>query len=232
MSHQVFDMFLKATLATLEMVLSSAVIAVAFGLPLAILLTVTAPGGLWPFPVIRKGLGFIIDLTRAVPFIILLVLVIPVTRFLVGTSLGTAAAIVPISITAIPYFARIAEVSLKEVDPSLIESVRAMGGTRAKVIWSVLLPEAFPGLVTGVTVTLVTLISASAMAGVVGAGGLGDLAIRYGYQRFNTVMMLWVVGILVILTVIFQILGNFIHNIFQNKNSVFLSIIKRAVRST
>ncbi|MBS1001307.1 ABC transporter permease [Acetobacter persici] len=210
MSHQVFDLFLKATLATLEMVFASAAIAVIFGLPLALLLTVTAPNGLWPSPVIRKGLGFIIDLTRAVPFIILLVLLIPFTRLLVGTALGTGAAIVPLSVTAIPYFARIAEVSLKDVDPALIEAIRSMGATRLKVIWSVLLPEALPGLISGLTVTVVTLISASAMAGVVGAGGLGDLAIRYGYQRFNTGMMLWIVGILVLITIIVQVSGNLV----------------------
>jgi len=208
MRHQIFELFFRATLATLEMVFASAGIAVLFGLPLAILLTITRPGGLWPIRPIGRALGFVIDLTRAVPFIILLVILIPFTRFLVGTALGTAAAIVPLSITAIPYFARIAEVSLKDVDPELIDAIRAMGATRTKIIRSVLIPEALPGLVSGLTVTLVTLISASAMAGVVGAGGLGDLAIRYGYQRFNTVMMLWVVSILVILTIVVQIAGN------------------------
>ena len=204
MHHQVFDLFFKATLATLEMVFASAAIAVLLGLPLAVLLTITRPGGLWPVRPMGRLLGIVVDLTRAVPFIILLVVLIPFTRFV----MGTAAAIVPLSITAIPYFARIAEVSLKEVSPELIDAVRAMGATRTKVLRSVLIPEASPGLVSGLTVTLVTLISASAMAGVVGAGGLGDLAIRYGYQRFNTIMMLWVVSILVVLTILVQIVGN------------------------
>lgn len=208
MHHQVFDLFFKATLATLEMVFASAAIAIFFGLPLAILLTITRSGGLWPVRPIGRILGVLVDLTRAVPFIILLVVLIPFTRFVMGTALGTAAAIVPLSITAIPYFARIAEVSLREVSPELIDAVRAMGATRMKVVRSVLIPEALPGLVSGLTVTLVTLISASAMAGVVGAGGLGDLAIRYGYQRFNTTMMLWVVSILVVLTILVQIVGN------------------------
>ncbi|AFW03085.1 D-methionine ABC transporter permease metI (plasmid) [Gluconobacter oxydans H24] len=210
MRLQIFELFCKATLATLEMVFASAVIAVFFGLPLAILLTITSPGGLWPIRSIGRVLGFVVDLTRAVPFIILLLILIPFTRFVVGTALGTAAAIVPLSITAIPYFARIAEVSLREVSPELIDAVRAMGATRAKIVRSVLIPEALPGLVSGLTVTLVSLISASAMAGVVGAGGLGDLAIRYGYQRFNTAMMLWVVSILVALTIIVQFCGNIV----------------------
>lgn len=208
MRHQAFELLLSATLATLEMVFASAVIAVLFGLPLAILLTITRPGGIWPIRSIGRILGFIVDLTRAVPFIIFLVILIPFTRFVVGTALGTTAAIVPLSITAIPYFARIAEVSLKDVNSELIDAVRAMGATRVKIVRSVLIPEALPGLVSGLTVTLVTLISASAMAGVVGAGGLGDLAIRYGYQRFNTVMMLWVVSILVVLTITVQCIGN------------------------
>lgn len=221
MYHPFFDLLVKATLATLEMVFVSAGIAVLFGLPLAILLTITRPQGLWPVPVIGRPLGVMVDLTRAVPFIILLVLLIPLTRFLVGTALGTAAAIVPLSITAIPYFARIAEVSLKDVNPELIEGVRAMGATRTKVVRSVLLPEALAGLVSGLTVMLVTLISASAMAGVVGAGGLGDLAIRYGYQRFNTAMMLWVVGVLIVLTISVQFLGNTVSAGIRSRQGMF-----------
>lgn len=134
MHHPFFDLLVKATLATLGMVFVSAGIAMLFGLSLAILLTITRPQGLWPVPAIGRPLGVMVDLTRAVPFIILLVLLIPLTRFLVGTALGTAAAIVPLSITAIPYFARIAEVSLKDVNPELIEGVRAMGTMRAKVV--------------------------------------------------------------------------------------------------
>lgn len=147
----------------------------------------------------NRALGAVINGFRSVPFIILLVALIPVTRLIVGTSIGTWAAIVPLSIAATPYYARIAEVSLREVDHGLIEAARAMGGNRWTIIREVLVPEALPGIVAGFTVTLVTLIGASAMAGAIGAGGLGDLAIRYGYQRFETSVMIAVVIVLVVL---------------------------------
>jgi D-methionine transport system permease protein len=160
-----------------------------------------------------------VDAVRAVPFIILLVLLIPFTRMVVGTALGTAAAIVPLSIAAIPYFARIAEVSLREVDTGLVDAVRAMGGTRWMVVRYVLLPESLPGLISGFTVTLVTLVGASAMAGAIGAGGLGDLAIRYGYQRFNTTVMFGVVAVLVALVMVLQAVGNFLAHTLRHTNS-------------
>ena len=145
---------------------------------------------------------------RSVPFIILLVALIPVTRLIVGTSIGTWAAIVPLSIAATPYYARIAEVSLREVDHGLIEAARAMGGNRWTIIREVLVPEALPGIVAGFTVTLVTLVGASAMAGAIGAGGLGDLAIRYGYQRFETTVMVAVVIVLIVLVCGIQWVGD------------------------
>ena len=147
---------------------------------------------------------------RSVPFIILLVALIPVTRLLAGTSIGTEAAIVPLSIACIPYYARIAEVSLREVDHGLIEAARAMGGTRWTIMRQVLIPEALPGLVAGFTVTLITLLGASAMAGAIGAGGLGDLAIRYGYQRFETGVMIAVVAVLIVLVGGIQLTGDWI----------------------
>jgi D-methionine transport system permease protein len=143
-----------------------------------------------------------------VPFVILLIALIPLTRLIVGTALGTTAAIVPLTIAAIPYYARIAEVSLREVDRGLIDAVRAMGGNRWTIIREVLVPEALPGIVAGFTVTLVTLIGASAMAGTIGGGGLGDLAIRYGYQRFETGVMIAVVVVLIILVCGMQWLGD------------------------
>jgi D-methionine transport system permease protein len=145
---------------------------------------------------------------RSVPFIILLVALIPVTRLIAGTSIGTWAAIVPLSIAATPYYARIAEVSLREVDPGLIEAVRAMGGSRWTIVREVLVPEAMPGIVAGFTVTLVTLVGASAMAGAIGAGGLGDLAIRYGYQRFETTVMVAVVAVLIVMVCALQWVGD------------------------
>ncbi|MGO2959271.1 MAG: methionine ABC transporter permease [Acetobacter sp.] len=208
MSRLILDLLLRATAETLEMVLASGLLAVIGGLPLAVLMMLTGPSGLCRMPWLSRPLGLLTDAVRAVPFIILLVLLIPFTRYVVGTSLGTTAAIVPLAIAAIPYFARIAEVSLREVDPGLIDAVRAMGGTRWMVVRYVLLPESLPGLISGFTVTLVTLVGASAMAGAIGAGGLGDLAIRYGYQRFNTPVMLGVVLVLIVLVTGLQALGN------------------------
>lgn len=208
MSPQITKIILQSTGQTLEMVFASTAIAVLAGIPLAVFMVVTGPLGLYKLPNLARLAGIIVDAVRAIPFIILLVLLIPVTRLVAGTSLGTEAAIVPLSIAAIPYFARIAEVALREVDPGLIDAVRAMGGTRMTIIRSVLLPEALPGLIGGLTVTLITMVGASAMAGAIGAGGLGDLAIRYGYQRFNTMIMLDVVLVLIIMVSIIQGVGN------------------------
>ncbi|MEJ5155178.1 methionine ABC transporter permease [Gluconobacter wancherniae] len=210
MSHLIAELVFRATLETLEMVFASGAIAVLGGLPLAILMLVTSRRDLFDMVWLSRLLGTVIDALRAVPFIILLVLLIPVTRLIAGTALGTAAAIVPLSIAAIPYYARIAEVSLKEVDAGLVDAVRAMGGTRWMVIRYALIPEALPGLIAGLTVTLVTLVGASAMAGAIGAGGLGDLAIRYGYQRFNTTVMLSVVAVLVVVVMSIQAAGNMV----------------------
>ncbi len=176
-------MLVESLWETLAMVGLSALISVALGLPLALVLVATDRGGIWPHPRVSQVLGAVVNAIRSVPFIILLVALIPLTRLIVGTSIGTAAAIVPLSVAATPYYARIAEVSLRDVGRGLIEAARAMGASRTTIVRDVLIPEALPGLVSGFTVTLVTLIGASAIAGAVGAGGLGDLAIRYGYQR-------------------------------------------------
>ncbi|ATI12700.1 MULTISPECIES: methionine ABC transporter permease [Acetobacter] len=220
MSRLILDLLWHATVETLIMVLVSGIIAVFFGLPLAVFMVVAGRGGLYPLPVLPRLLGVVIDAIRAVPFIILLVLLIPFTRIVVGSALGTTAAIVPLSIAAIPYFARIAEVSLREVDHGLVDAVRAMGGTRWMVIRYVLLPESMPALVSGITVTLVTLVGASAMAGTIGAGGLGDLAIRYGYQRFNTTVMLGVVAVLIVLVTGMQALGNWLSRILRHSERI------------
>ncbi|WFR95387.1 methionine ABC transporter permease [Rhizobium tumorigenes] len=193
---------------TIVMTVASGLISLIVGLPLGLALVTTGKGGIAEHRWINSILGAIINGFRSVPFIILLVALIPLTRLIVGTALGTTAAIVPLAIAAIPYYARIAEVSLREVDHGLIDAVRAMGGNRWTIVREVLVPEAMPGLVAGFTVTLVTLIGASAMAGAIGAGGLGDLAIRYGYQRFETSVMVAVVAVLIVIVCAMQWFGD------------------------
>lgn len=208
MSDVMIDLLISALWETVLMTVASGVISLVAGLPLGLALVVTARGGIAENLWINRVLGAIVNAFRSIPFIILLVALIPLTRLIVGTALGTWAAIVPLAIAATPYYARIAEVSLREVDRGLIEAVRAMGGNRWTIIREVLVPEALPGIVSGFTVTLVTLIGASAMAGAIGAGGLGDLAIRYGYQRFETTVMIAVVIVLIILVCGIQWLGD------------------------
>ncbi|MDL2405217.1 methionine ABC transporter permease [Rhizobium calliandrae] len=193
---------------TIWMTGASGLISLIIGLPLGLALVVTGRDGIAEQLTANRALAALVNGFRAVPFLILLIAMIPLTRLIVGTALGTTAAIVPLTIAAIPYYARIAEVSLREVDRGLIDAVRAMGGNRWTIIREVLVPEALPGIVAGFTVTLVTLIGASAMAGTIGGGGLGDLAIRYGYQRFETGVMIAVVLILIILVCGLQWLGD------------------------
>jgi len=203
-----FNLLLRSLWETILMTGASGLISLVFGLPLGLALVLTNKGGIAENAWVNGILSAIINGFRSVPFIILLVALIPLTRLIVGTALGTWAAIVPLSIAATPYYARIAEVSLREVDRGLIDAVRAMGGNRWTIIREVLVPEALPGIVAGFTVTLVTLIGASAMAGAIGAGGLGDLAIRYGYQRFETTVMVVVVAVLIVLVCGIQWLGD------------------------
>ncbi|SIQ96309.1 D-methionine transport system permease protein [Rhizobium sp. RU35A] len=208
MSDVMIDLLISAVWETLLMTFAAGLISLVAGLPLGLALVATGKGGLAENIWVNRLLGAVINAFRSVPFIILLVALIPLTRLIVGTALGTWAAIVPLAIAATPYYARIAEVSLREVDKGLIEAVRAMGGNRWTIIREVLVPEALPGIVAGFTVTLVTLIGASAMAGAIGAGGLGDLAIRYGYQRFETGVMIAVVIVLIILVCGIQWIGD------------------------
>jgi len=210
MSPVLFELLLRSIWETILMTAASGLISLVFGLPLGLALIATERGGIAESPWVNRALGAVINGFRSVPFIILLVALIPVTRLIVGTSIGTWAAIVPLSIAATPYYARIAEVSLREVDHGLIEAARAMGGNRWTIIREVLVPEALPGIVAGFTVTLVTLIGASAMAGAIGAGGLGDLAIRYGYQRFETSVMIAVVIVLIIMVCGIQWAGDWL----------------------
>ncbi len=208
MSQIMLELLLRSLWETVLMTAASGLISLVFGLPLGLALVATDRGGIAEHRWINGVLGALVNGFRSVPFIILLVALIPVTRLIVGTSIGTWAAIVPLAIAATPYYARIAEVSLREVDRGLIEAVRAMGGGRWAIIREVLVPEALPGIVAGFTVTLVTLVGASAMAGAIGAGGLGDLAIRYGYQRFETAVMVAVVAVLIVLVCGIQWIGD------------------------
>lgn len=208
MSEVMIQLLLRSIWETVLMTAASGLISLVAGLPLGLALIATERGGIAENRWVNRILGIIVDGFRSVPFIILLVALIPVTRLIVGTSIGTWAAIVPLAIAATPYYARVAEVSLREVDRGLIDAARAMGGNRWTIIREVLVPEALPGIVAGFTVTLITLVGASAMAGAIGAGGLGDLAIRYGYQRFETTVMFVVVAVLIVLVYGIQWLGD------------------------
>ncbi|MDZ4310817.1 MAG: methionine ABC transporter permease [Cypionkella sp.] len=210
MSQAMFELLLKGLWETTVMTGVSGALSFLFGLPLALVLVTTDRGGIFENLSINRILGGVVNALRSVPFIILLVAVIPLTRLLVGSAIGIAAAIVPLTIAATPYFARIAEVSLREIDRGLIDAARAMGATRWTILRDVLVPEALPAIASGFTVTLVTLIGASAMAGAVGAGGLGDIAIRYGYQRFETAVMVAVVVVLIIMVCGLQAFGDWI----------------------
>jgi D-methionine transport system permease protein len=202
------DLLIDAGLETALMVLTAAAVAVALGLPLALGLVLTARHGLAPSAWINRPLGLLINAVRSVPFIILMVAIIPLTRLLAGSSIGTAAAIVPLALAATAFIARLFETALSEVDAGLIEAAQAMGASRAQIVVKVLIPEAAPGLIAGITVTLVSLVGYSAMAGAIGGGGLGDLGIRFGYQRFMPTVMAVVVVVLIVVVQALQSLGD------------------------
>mgnify|MGYP003605129089 CR=1 FL=1 len=206
--NEIVQLLLNATGETLYMVLLAGLFTLLIGLPLGVLLFISRRGGLLPLPRLNRVLGGVINLGRSLPFVVMLIALIPLTRLIVGTTLGSTAAVVPITIGAFPFFARIVENALDEVDKGRIEAIVAMGGDIRDVILKVLLPEALPALVAGVTLTLVMLIGFSSMAGVIGGGGLGDLAIRYGYQRFNNQIMVVTVIVLVVLVQGVQSLGD------------------------
>ncbi len=197
-----------ATLQTLAMVALSTVFSLALGFPLGILLCVTDPAGIAPRPALNQALSRVVNVLRSFPFIILMILLFPLSRIVVGTSIGTVATIVPLSVAAAPFVARIIETALKEVDPGVIQAARAMGSTDRQIIFRVMIPEALPSLVSGVTLTIINLIGYSAMAGAIGGGGLGDLAIRYGYQRFRTDIMIAAVVIILVLVEAIQATGS------------------------
>jgi len=202
------ELFATSLWETLIMVAISGVVGSLIGIPMGVLLRLTDQGGVLQNAGINRALGGIVNAVRSTPFIILLVAIIPFTRFITGSSIGTAAAVVPLTLAAAPFIARLVETSLREVDPGLIEAAQAMGATTWQIVFKVLLPEALPGIVAGFTITLVSLTGYSAMAGAIGGGGLGDLGIRYGYQRFLPEIMLAVVLVLIVFVQALQSLGD------------------------
>jgi D-methionine transport system permease protein len=193
---------------TLLMLAASLVITILLGLPLGVALYVTGRGRILENRIVHALLSFVVNVLRSVPFIILLIVMLPVTVLLVGTSLGVAGAIPPLVVGAAPFYARLVETALREVERGMIEATQAMGGTTWQIVRRVLLPEALPGLIAGATVTAIALVGYTAMAGVVGAGGLGDLAIRFGSQRFQTDVMVVTVVLLLVIVQILQVLGD------------------------
>ncbi len=207
MFSSMHELLLQALGETLWMVFASALFGTILGVPLGIALHITKPGQISAHPTFNKVLGTIVNVGRSVPFIILLVAIIPLTRLIIGTSIGTNAAIVPLAIGAIPFLARLVEGALMEIPAGLIEAAQAMGATHRQIIRKVMLPEALPGILNAVVITLVALVNYSAMAGAIGGGGLGDVGIRYGYQRFDPAIMLITVAILVVLVQLIQSVG-------------------------
>ena len=208
MSPNMMHLLVKALGETLYMVALSAAIATICGIPLGVILTITGKGHIKENPALHKTLGSIVNALRSIPFIILMVAIIPLTRLIVGSSIGTTAAIVPLTISCTPFISRIIESSLLEVDPGVIEAAQSMGASPMQIIWKVLLPEAMHSIVLGITLAVISLIGSSAMAGALGGGGLGDLAIRYGYQRFQADTMIATVIVLIALVQVVQSIGN------------------------
>lgn len=206
------EIIVKALIETLKMVFVSTTFSVILGFIPAIILTVTAKDGLRPNKFIYNILDFIVNTLRSFPFVILMVIVIPLTRALVGKSIGTTAAMVPLTIAAAPFVARIIESSLREVDKGVIEAAKSFGASDSQIIFKVMLKEAVPSIVSGITLTIISIVGYSAMAGAIGGGGLGDVAIRYGYQRYQTDIMIVTCIILIIVVQVLQILGNYFYN--------------------
>ena len=204
------EIVLDALKETLIMVFTSTIFAVILGFIPAILLTVTANDGLKPNKIIYNILDFIVNTLRSFPFVILMVIIVPLTRFIVGKSIGTTAAIVPLTIAAAPFVARVIESSLREVDKGVIEAAKAFGASNFQIIFKVMLKEAIPSIMSGITLTIISIVGYSAMAGAIGGGGLGDVAIRYGYQRFQTDVMVVTCIILIIVVQLLQFLGNYL----------------------
>ena len=202
-------LFPNALLQTLYMVIVPTIVATILGFILAIILVLTKPKGLKPNKYVYSVVGFVVNIVRSFPFIILLVALIPFTRFLIGTSIGETAAIVPITIGAAPFIARIIENALNEVDEGLIEAAKSFGATKTQIIFKVMIKEAMPSIISGITLSVISILGYTAMAGTVGAGGLGKVALVYGHQRFDTAVMIYVVITLVIVVQAIQMLGDY-----------------------
>lgn len=204
-------------LNTLYMVGAATFFSILIGLPLGVILRLTDRGGLKESQSLNKSLGLIVNIGRSIPFAILIIAIIPLTRWIVGTSIGTTASIVPLTLAAAPFLARVIESALKEIDKSIIEAAIVMGSTTRQIVQKVLIPEALPTIVNGITLTVVGLIGYSAMAGLVGGGGLGKVAIQYGYQRFNGFLMLLTLAVILLLVEAVQWVGSWISHAITNK---------------
>ncbi|MBU5592375.1 ABC transporter permease [Clostridium sp. MSJ-4] len=204
-------LILPALLETTEMVLFSTLFSVILGFILAIILVTTSPKGLKPNKIIYSILDFFINILRSMPFLILMISIVPLTKFIMGKSIGTRAAIVPLTIGAMPFAARVIESALNEVDPGIIEAAKSFGASTMQIIFKVIIKEAMPSIVSGITLTVINVIGYSAMAGAIGAGGLGDVAVRYGYHRFKVDVMIVTVITLIILVQLIQVIGNILY---------------------
>lgn len=221
MSYDLVSLLLTGTKETLYMVFLSSIIAFLIGIPIGVVLVVTDKGGIFPLYKVNKIVGLIINVIRSMPEIILVIILLPLSKLIVGTTLGANAAIVSISIGSAPFIARIIENSLKEVEFGKIEAAEAMGATPFEIIKKVLLPEALPSIIRGVTIAVIGIIGFTAIAGAIGAGGLGSLAIRFGYQRFRTDVLIGTVAILVIIVQLIQVIGEFIAKLINRKRFKF-----------
>jgi D-methionine transport system permease protein len=218
MSPELINMIAWSTLDTLTMVALAGVFGTVVGLPLGVFLATSRAGELFPAPTANRLIGLVVNATRSTPFIILVVAIVPLTRFIAGTSIGTSAAVVPLTIAAIPFIARVIEGAIREVDQGLVEAARAFGASPLQIVRKVLLPEAMPAVTLALTLATVSLIGYSAMVGAVGGGGLGDLGIRYGYQRFMPEVMATVVAVLIVLVQSVQSIGDLIARRLDKRN--------------
>lgn len=221
MSSDLIKLLLTGTQETLYMVIISSIIAFILGVPIGVLLVITDKGGIFPLLKVNKTIGFLINVIRSMPEMILIIILLPLSKLIVGTTLGANAAIVSISIGSAPFLARIIENSLKEVEFGKIEAAESMGATPFEIIKKVLLPEALPSIVRGITIAVIGIIGFTAIAGAIGAGGLGSLAIRFGYQRFRTDVLIGTVVILVIIVQLIQLIGEFIAKSINRKRFKF-----------
>ena len=210
-------LFAQGTVDTLVMTLASTLFAYVIGVPLGVLLVITAKDGLWPQHALNTVLGWIVNVGRSIPFIILLVAIIPFTRVVVGTSLGVPGAIVPLTVAAIPFVGRMVEQSLAEVDGGLVEAAQSFGANTWQIVCKVMLRESLPSLVRGASITVITLFGYTAMAGAVGAGGIGDIAIRYGYQRYLGDVMIVSIVLCVVLVQVFQSIGDLVARVVDKR---------------